>query len=133
MSALSIKSVFVVDDESVIAFTLAAILVKNGFLALPFTHPEEALLHAESNPPDLLISDVRMPEMSGIDLAMRVRAVSPNTRVLLLSGQTDTSDLLNFARVEAHNFRMMSKPVHPADLLTAVRLLTDPLDASSTA
>jgi DNA-binding response OmpR family regulator len=132
MTSTSITRVFVVDDESVIAFTLAAILGRSGFAAFPFTHPKEALLHAQSDPPDLLISDVMMPEMSGIDLAIQIKVGSPGTHVLLFSGQAATADLLKSARAEGHDFRLLTKPVHPTDLLAAVRLLTNPLGAGST-
>jgi DNA-binding response OmpR family regulator len=61
--------IFVVDDEKVISDTLAVILRLNGFAATSFTNPLEALNYASSGSPDLLVSDVVMPELSGIDLA----------------------------------------------------------------
>jgi len=132
MSLSSSVRVFVVDDESVIAFTLAAILPNSGFVAFPFTKPLEALKHAETEHPDLLISDVMMPEMTGIELATRIKTGSPDTHVILFSGQAATSDLLKSARAEGHDFRLLTKPIHPTDLLAVVRLLTDPLPAAST-
>jgi CheY-like chemotaxis protein len=56
------RQIFVVDDEPVIASTLATILQMNGFSAKFFTSPLEALNAARSKAPDLLISDVTMPE-----------------------------------------------------------------------
>jgi PleD family two-component response regulator len=64
-----IYSVFVVDDEQVISSTLAVILGRNGFSATAFTNPVAALKESETDPPSLLISDVVMLEMSGIELA----------------------------------------------------------------
>jgi CheY-like chemotaxis protein len=72
----------VVDDEEVIAQTLAVILRQSGFLAKSFTNPLEALAEAASTAPDLLISDVMMPEMSGVDLAIKLRALHPECKVL---------------------------------------------------
>ena len=72
--------IFVVDDEPVIASTLAAILQMNGFSTRFFTSPLEALAAARSKAPDLLVSDVTMPGISGIDLAMKMRAQYPKVQ-----------------------------------------------------
>ena len=78
--------VFVVDDEEVIASTLTTILqLHGGFRARSFTKPIEALEAARLEAPDLLISDVVMPQLSGIDLAIQVRESCPNCKVLLFS------------------------------------------------
>jgi DNA-binding NtrC family response regulator len=111
------RTVFVVDDEPVIAQTLAIILNRAGFKATAFDAPEKALSAAETNPPTLLISDVVMPRMSGVDLAIRFRTFYPDCRVLLFSGQAKTADLLEHARQNGHDFDLLAKPIHPADLL----------------
>jgi CheY-like chemotaxis protein len=99
--------------------TLATILTQSGFIATAFTNPLEALQAAETDCPDLLISDVVMPELSGIDLAIQTRVLCSACKVLLFSGMAATSDLLEVARKNGHNFELLSKPVHPADLLGA--------------
>jgi CheY-like chemotaxis protein len=113
-------SVFVVDDENVIASTLAAILQGNGFSAKFFTCPLEALTAARSKAPDLLISDVAMPGSSGIDLAIQMRAQYPTCKILLFSGQAATFDLLEHARAQGHHFDLLLKPVPPTELLFEV-------------
>ena len=115
--------VFVVDDEQVIAFTLAAILNQSGFTATAFTDPRQALVSAETDTPDFLISDVMMPQLNGIDLGVQFKAIYPNCRILLFSGQAATSDLLDTARAQGHDFEVMSKPVHPNELLAALGAL----------
>jgi CheY-like chemotaxis protein len=115
--------VYVVDDEPVIASTLAAILNSSGFRAMAFTGPSEALQAAEAGGPALLISDVVMPGMSGIDLAIRLKAICPACKILLFSGQAATADLLEAAGRQGHNFTVLSKPVHPKDLLVAIQRL----------
>jgi len=69
----------------------------------------------------LLISDVMMPEMSGIELALRIRESCPDCKVLLFSGQAATANLLEKARADGHDFELLSKPVHPSDLLAKIR------------
>ena len=113
--------VFVVDDETVIATTLATILRYQGLDASSYDSPVEALKAARKDAPDLLISDVMMPEMSGIELALRIRESCPDCKVLLFSGQAATANLLEKARADGHDFELLSKPVHPSDLLAKIR------------
>jgi CheY-like chemotaxis protein len=115
--------IFVVDDEHVIASTLAAILNLNGYSAKFFTRPLEALAAAQSDIPDLLISDVAMPGLSGIDLAIQMRARHPECKILLFSGQAATLDLLEDARNQGHDFHLLLKPVHPTELLYEIGML----------
>jgi DNA-binding NtrC family response regulator len=112
--------VFVVDDEFIIASTLALILRHKGFEALSFHSPIDAFEAARAQAPDLLISDVIMPQFSGIELAIRIQKQCPNCRVLLFSGQAATVDLLHNAIEAGHRFDIMSKPVHPTDLLKRI-------------
>ncbi len=120
----SLPRVFVVDDEEVIAMSLATILRKLGFDAISFTDPFEALKAADRDAPDLLISDVVMPELSGIDLAIQLQARFPKCNVLLFSGQAATAGMLESARANGHNFELLSKPVHPTDLLREIKKVT---------
>jgi DNA-binding response OmpR family regulator len=109
--------VLVVDDESVIADTLAEILTRSGYAAMPAYDAEDALETALLMPPELLITDVVLPGMSGIELAITVRRIFPDCRILLFSGQAATTDLLASASTVGHKFELLSKPVHPSDLL----------------
>jgi DNA-binding NtrC family response regulator len=122
--------VFVVDDEEVIASTLTTILrVHGGFRARAFSKPLEALEAARLEAPDLLISDVVMPLLTGIELAIQVRACCPDCKVLLFSGQASTAHLLEAASANGHDFEVLAKPVHPADLLVKIRSLTEPISS----
>jgi DNA-binding NtrC family response regulator len=114
--------VFVVDDHDVISSSLAMILqFLGGFHATSFTDPRDALLASETDPPDLLITDVVMPHLSGIDLAIQVLEHARNCKVLLFSGQSATASLLKSAQARGYDFELLAKPVHPADLLSRIR------------
>ena len=89
--------VLVADDERVIADTAAAFA------------------------PDMLISDVIMADLNGIDTAIQMRALLPKIKILLFSGQAATADLLEKARAQGYEFEILAKPVHPQDLLTRLR------------
>jgi DNA-binding response OmpR family regulator len=119
----SAARVFVVDDEPVIASTLAAILKLNGYAATSFTSAREALAAAQSRPPDLLISDVLMPGLSGVDLAVQVKTECPECKILLFSGRVCTQDLLEDARLQGHDFHLLQKPIHPSAMLARIKTL----------
>lgn len=111
------KSVFVVDDEKCIADTLAQILKRHGYEAKAFYDAESALAATESNCPDLIISDVVMPGMGGVMMAILLKERYPKCKVLLFSGQASTSNMLDFAREKGYDFELLNKPIHPKDLL----------------
>ena len=113
--------VLVADDERVIADTLAMILNQSGFEARAVYSGEKALELASSFEPDMLISDVIMADLNGIDAAIRIRSLLPSIKILLFSGQAATADLLEKARVQGYEFEILAKPVHPQDLLSRLR------------
>jgi len=113
--------VMVVDDERVIADSLAMLLNQSGFEARAVYSGEKALEAAPTFKPDMLISDVIMADLNGIDAAIRIQALLPGIKILLFSGQAATADLLEKARSRGHEFEILAKPVHPQDLLRKLR------------
>jgi CheY-like chemotaxis protein len=113
--------VLVVDDERVIADTLAMILNQSGFQAQAIYSGEGAVELASTFEPDMLISDVIMADLNGIDAAIRIRELLPKIKILLFSGQAATADLLDNARKHGYEFEILAKPVHPQDLLNKLR------------
>lgn len=102
--------VLVVDDERVIADTLAIILNQHGFDAAAVYTGTEAVERARSVKPDLVISDVIMPDMNGIETAIHIRKFLPGCKILLFSGQAATADLLETARARGTNSRFSPSP-----------------------
>jgi CheY-like chemotaxis protein len=82
---------------------------------------EKAVEMAPTFAPDMLISDVIMADLNGIDAAIQVRALLPSIKILLFSGQAATADLLEKARAQGYEFEILAKPVHPQDLLNKLR------------
>jgi DNA-binding response OmpR family regulator len=113
--------IYIVDDRDILAQTLAAILAGAGFIAVPFDDPKVAHVVLSALRPDILLFDVIMAGMTGIELALRVRHTHPECKVLLLSGQFETADLLEEASREGHSFDILSKPFHPDELLAKLR------------
>ena len=115
------SKVLVADDEQVIANTLAIILNQAGFEARAVYSGEKAIEALDSFQPDMLISDVIMTGMTGIEAAIQMREKLPKCKILLFSGQAATADLLERARSQGHEFEILAKPVHPTDLLAKLR------------
>lgn len=111
------RRVLIADDEHVIADTLGLILRQNGFDAATAYSGAKAIELAATFQPDVFLADVVMPGMSGIDAAIRICAMIPQCRVVLLSGQAATADLMRDARLRGHDFEILLKPVHPNQLL----------------
>lgn len=109
--------ILVVDDEHPIADTLAAILQQNGFDVYVAYSGYRAIELAFLIEPDLLISDVMMPDKNGIEVAAAVREKIPQCKTLLFSGSASATDLLKTARQSGYKGDILTKPVHPSDLL----------------
>jgi CheY-like chemotaxis protein len=71
--------------------------------------------------PEMIVSDVIMNDMNGIDEAIQIRKILPKCKILLFSGQAATADLLELARKQGHEFEILAKPVYHQDLLMRLR------------
>jgi CheY-like chemotaxis protein len=115
------RRVLVVDDESLIADSVAAILNRNGYSAEAMYSGGDALQSVRRQCPDIIVSDVVMPDVNGIQLAKAIRSLCPKTRIVLFSGNVDTASLLDDASMEGYFFEILAKPVHPLQLLKTLR------------
>jgi CheY-like chemotaxis protein len=119
--------VLVVDDEVVIADTLSKILSLRGYSATAAYDGDSALESALLEPPDLLLSDVILPGMNGIELAYTIKRVYPDCKILLFSGQAPTVDLMASSYRAGHRFTLLSKPMAPDALLAMIAKQFDPV------
>ncbi len=116
-------SIFVVDDDLAIAKMLSVILQMNLFNATAYGCPLEALAAARESAPDYCISDIAMPAMSGIELAIKIRQEMPMCKVLLFSGEDSSSELVKNAVAQGHRFDLVQKPIRPEHLISALQSL----------
>lgn len=124
----SCPSILVVDDEVRLANTTSEILNISGFCAFTAYEGRTALEVAEEIRPDYLLTDVVMPEMNGVELAIAVRKMLPETLILLFSGQAGITDLLEEARAAGHSFEVLEKPMHPVRLIEHLKRLRNKAD-----
>lgn len=115
--------VLVVDDEKSIAQSLRDILARAGYDSVFALSGGQAIELAQQLCPDVVISDVIMPDLDGVQTALRIRDACPDAHILLFSGQAATSNILERARAEGNDFDVLPKPIHPARLLAALRKL----------
>lgn len=119
--------VLVVDDEKTIAITLSWVLNSQGYETRTAFNGEEAVAVAHTFAPAVLICDVFMPGMSGLDAAIHICEESPHCKVLLVSGHVSIPDLSQQAADRGYKFAYLAKPVRPHILLEELRrLLNEP-------
>lgn len=125
------QRVLIADDEQVIADSLAAILGHFGYETAAAYNGKMALETAGIFAPDFLLTDVVMPAMNGIELAIQIREILPACRVILFSGMAATMDLVYDARSQGHHFEILAKPVQPKVLLAYLTGTVSGLDHSN--
>lgn len=113
--------VLIADDERIIADSLAMILSRSGFDARAVYSGEMLIEMARNFRPDMLVTDVIMPGITGIEAAIMIHKILPACKILLFSGQAATADLLELARARNHEFELLVKPIHPTDLISRLR------------
>lgn len=107
--------ILVVDDVDTIARVYSRFLEREGYDVQIAFNGEEALRIWESFKPDLVISDIRMPKMSGFELANALREKNPDQKIVLMTGYADEAEVLE--QQKSHGFPFFTKP---ADLQTTV-------------
>ena len=97
------------------------VLNTDGFGARAVYSGEAGVELARSLDSDFLVTGVVMPQMNGIEAAIQIRKLVPKCKVLLVSGDNDTTALLQDALARGYKFEMLPKPVHPLELFQTLR------------
>ena len=112
------QTVLVIDDDRVLADTLSEILRRHGYKPVALYSGEEALELAGRFRPDVVLSDIRMSELDGIEAAKRIRILHPACRVILFTAHTVSTALAHSIR--GLGFELLQRPLHPERVLTAL-------------
>jgi DNA-binding NtrC family response regulator len=109
--------VLIVDDEKNIADSLVMVFKIKGIEAIAAYSAESAVEAVENFEPDIVLSDVIMGRMTGVDLAIYLSRARPEVKVILFSGQGATGGLLTEGSKKGHEFHLLAKPIHPEKLI----------------
>uniref|UniRef100_A0A831XE30 histidine kinase n=1 Tax=Geobacter metallireducens TaxID=28232 RepID=A0A831XE30_GEOME len=112
----NVKTILVVDDEAVIRDLCARAL--KGYRVLQAAEGEEALRLFEKGGIDVILTDVMMPKMNGIDLLRRLKELEPTIVVIVMTGYAEKDIILNALKADADDF--ITKPLNILQLKTAV-------------
>lgn len=114
------KRILVVDDDPIILESLRRLLGTLDVDVTTCADPERAIARFESEPFDLVVSDERMPKMSGLEMLRRVRARSPRTPTILVTGYANQADFER-AYERCGVFRAVAKPWNGLDLVATIK------------
>ncbi len=116
-------SILVVDDEAIIVKSMAAMLRAEGYQVKSAASAEEALDKTVDEVFDLILTDVAMPGMSGIELLKEIRAKSPDTVVIVITGYGNIEDAVRCTKMGAYDY--LTKPLNDIDVKLAIERSLD--------
>ncbi len=108
------------DDDPSVLKGLSRLFASADLHAEAFGDPEEFLRYVRTHRPAVVLIDVHMPQMSGLEVQSRLRKISPSTRVIIFTGKDDP--LVRSTALNAGASAFFTKPFDDEELLTAVRL-----------
>ena len=113
------SNILVVDDEPVARQSLTDILKPEGYLVNSAPNGQAAVEYIRTHPVDLMIVDLRMPGMDGLEVVQVVNQVSPETEVILLTAFGSTESAVQALRLRIHDYLL--KPASPAQIIASVK------------
>ena len=122
--------VLVIDDEKSLADTLVWILQSAGFEATGVYDGASALRRLEELRPEIVISDVIMPGMNGVEVCIEIQRRFPSCNILLFSGQTDSNELVREAHSQGFTWELLAKPMDPEELLARLASVSHQRDSA---
>lgn len=113
------SSILVVDDENVARQSMTDILKLEGFNVSAASNGQAAVEYVRTHPVDLMIVDLRMPGMDGLEVIKIVNQASPDTEVILLTAYGSTDSAIQALRLRIHDY--LTKPASPAQVVASVK------------
>ena len=111
------KSILLVDDDEFLRERMSRAMAARGLLVRTAENAEQALAEAKETPPDLAVLDLKMPGMTGIELLKQLKVISPNTRVVMLTGYGSIANTVEAMQAGAENY--VTKPADADQVLEA--------------
>jgi DNA-binding response OmpR family regulator len=111
--------ILVVDDEPIARQSLSDILRLEGYSVLSQPNGQAAVEYVRTHPVDLMIVDLRMPGMDGLEVVQVVNQISPDTEVILLTAYASTESAIQALRLRIHDYLL--KPAMPPQIVASVK------------
>ena len=115
----TIKPICILDDDSSVLHALQELLASDGFEARTFDSPDNFLAYTQEHAVNLAVLDVWMPTTSGIEVQERLHELSPDTRVIMITGREEPA--IRTAALERGALAFLLKPFDDETFLTLVR------------
>lgn len=115
---MSQAKILIVDDEKEFAAALGERLCLRGYDATAIFSPEDAPALAKEIQPDVILLDLKLPGVSGIEMLMTMREFVPGVEIILLTGHMDLAQRIQGMRLDAFDYIM--KPIQIADLIEKI-------------
>ena len=115
----ALEIVCLVDDDSAVLKSIGRLLASDGFSARSFDKPREFLTHVQTNAVPLVVLDLLMGEMNGLEVQAQISALSPDTRVIVITGREDPK--MKAAVLRGGAVAFFNKPFDDGQFLGAVR------------
>jgi len=113
------SNILVVDDEIIARQSLTDILKLEGYNAVSVPNGQAAIEYVRTHPIDLVVVDLRMPGMDGLEVIQVVNQASPDTEVILLTAYGSTDTAIQALRLRIHDY--LTKPASPAQVIASVK------------
>jgi len=113
------SNILVVDDEPVARQSLTEILKLEGYNVAAVANGQTAIEYVRTHPVDLMIVDLKMPGMDGLEVVQVVNQISPETEVILLTAYGSTETAIQALRLRIHDYLL--KPATPVQVVTSVK------------
>jgi two-component system sensor histidine kinase ChiS len=113
-------TVLLVEDDEFTRLGLAHILAREGYLVLnaPTGHDAIGVVESATEPIDVVLLDVHLPDVSGVDLCARLRELKPDLSVVVCSGEAEPQEVARLLELGVR--RYFQKPIEPDELLATV-------------
>ncbi len=116
-------NICLVEDEEIIRITLSDELKDNGYEVVTFSNAKDCLVYADSNPIDIIITDLRLPDMNGLELLQTLKKIQPHMGILVITAYGSIDTAIQAMKLGAFNY--LVKPFTTEELLINIEKLIE--------
>jgi two-component system response regulator HydG len=111
--------ILVIDDDRDMCLLLKKFLERNNYEVVDFTSGKKALAWYEENMPDIVLCDLRLEDISGLEVLQKMKSTNPNLPFLIITGYSDVKSAVEIMRHGAYDY--ITKPLFPDEILITIK------------